>query len=212
METKHYWYLKYFFCRSELKRNHSFTFFFFFGTFQAPHLTFSRQVNPLTQRTQRLTPLVPTTHPLARTIIPIPTAIPAEENSVLTEPRTAATNGFHPAWFPHPVWPTVGALTHAPPTPPRPIGFEAQCLLSKTNVRTTTTSYLTDYPTADWASNPYASPIPTNVTPVGQKRKHPYTTFLPSPEPSPEGPYIGQHSQGIGGHYIDSWPKRKKKN
>ncbi|KAG8234443.1 hypothetical protein J437_LFUL014189 [Ladona fulva] len=48
------------------------------------------------------------------------------------------------------------------------------------------------------------------VTPIGHKRK--YDHILPSPEPSPEGNYIGQHSQGIGGHYADSYFKRKKKN
>ncbi|KAJ9583474.1 hypothetical protein L9F63_022182 [Diploptera punctata] len=48
------------------------------------------------------------------------------------------------------------------------------------------------------------------VTPIGQKRK--YNRLLPSPEPSPEGNYIGQHSQGLGGHYADSYFKRKKKN
>lgn len=53
-----------------------------------------------------------------------------------------------------------------------------------------------------------ASPPPPQLsTPIGQKRR-----FLPSPEPSPEGNYIGQHSQGIGGHYADSYFKRKKKN
>lgn len=41
----------------------------------------------------------------------------------------------------------------------------------------------------------------------GQKRGIP-----PSPEVSPEGMYIGQHSQGIGGHYADSYLKRNKKN
>ncbi|XP_021933199.1 ribonucleoprotein PTB-binding 1-like isoform X4 [Zootermopsis nevadensis] len=48
------------------------------------------------------------------------------------------------------------------------------------------------------------------ITPIGQKRK--YNRLLPSPEPSPEGNYIGQHSQGLGGHYADSYFKRKKKN
>ncbi|XP_050403218.1 ribonucleoprotein PTB-binding 2 isoform X2 [Patella vulgata] len=45
-------------------------------------------------------------------------------------------------------------------------------------------------------------------TPVGQKRS--YSQLLPAPEPSPEGSYIGQHSQGLGGHYADSYSKRIK--
>lgn len=39
-------------------------------------------------------------------------------------------------------------------------------------------------------------------TPRGQKRT--CHELLPSPEPSPKGSYVGQHSQGIGGHYMDS--------
>lgn len=46
------------------------------------------------------------------------------------------------------------------------------------------------------------------ATPQGQKRK--YHHLLPSPEPSPENDFIGQHSQGLGGHYADSYLKRKR--
>uniref|UniRef100_A0A8C4XFC2 Ribonucleoprotein PTB-binding 1 n=1 Tax=Erpetoichthys calabaricus TaxID=27687 RepID=A0A8C4XFC2_ERPCA len=42
----------------------------------------------------------------------------------------------------------------------------------------------------------------------GQKRV--FSHLIPSPEPSPEGGYIGQHSQGLGGHYADSYLKRKR--
>ena len=45
-------------------------------------------------------------------------------------------------------------------------------------------------------------------TPVGTKRG--MLHLLPSPEDSPEGSYIGQHSQGIGGHYAESYLKRRK--
>ncbi|ESN93046.1 hypothetical protein HELRODRAFT_189665 [Helobdella robusta] len=34
--------------------------------------------------------------------------------------------------------------------------------------------------------------------------------FLQSPEPSPDGSYVGQHSQGLGGHYEESIIKKKK--
>ena len=48
------------------------------------------------------------------------------------------------------------------------------------------------------------------TTPPNLKRKLP---IPPSPEASPEGPYIGQHSQGIGGHYADSyWRHKRAKN
>ncbi|XP_078387430.1 ribonucleoprotein PTB-binding 1 [Cetorhinus maximus] len=43
---------------------------------------------------------------------------------------------------------------------------------------------------------------------VGHKRGASH--LIPSPEPSPEGGYIGQHSQGLGGHYADSYMKRKR--
>lgn len=47
-------------------------------------------------------------------------------------------------------------------------------------------------------------------TPQGQKRNS--DQFVPSPEPSPEGDYIGQHSQGLGGHYADTYAKRQRLN
>lgn len=64
--------------------------------------------------------------------------------------------------------------------------------------------------TTDWQPSTVANGIPSQPsTPIiahaGQKRK-----LLPSPEKSPEGSYIGQHSQGIGGHYADSYFKKKK--
>ncbi|XP_051631944.1 ribonucleoprotein PTB-binding 1 [Manacus candei] len=46
------------------------------------------------------------------------------------------------------------------------------------------------------------------AAPGGHKR--PFSHLLPSPEPSPEGCYVGQHSQGLGGHYADSHLKRKR--
>lgn len=44
--------------------------------------------------------------------------------------------------------------------------------------------------------------------PQGLKRR---LAIPPSPEPSPEGPYVGQHSQGIGGHYASSYLTKKAK-
>ncbi|XP_033029758.1 ribonucleoprotein PTB-binding 1 [Lacerta agilis] len=46
-------------------------------------------------------------------------------------------------------------------------------------------------------------------TPVGGQKRA-FSHLLPSPEPSPEGSYVGQHSQGLGGHYADSYMKRKR--
>ncbi|XP_069737696.1 ribonucleoprotein PTB-binding 1 [Phaenicophaeus curvirostris] len=44
----------------------------------------------------------------------------------------------------------------------------------------------------------------------GGGHKRAFSHLLPSPEPSPEGCYVGQHSQGLGGHYADSYLKRKR--
>ncbi|NXN94956.1 RAVR1 protein, partial [Rhinopomastus cyanomelas] len=44
----------------------------------------------------------------------------------------------------------------------------------------------------------------------GGAHKRSFSQLLPSPEPSPEGCYVGQHSQGLGGHYADSYLKRKR--
>jgi hypothetical protein len=47
------------------------------------------------------------------------------------------------------------------------------------------------------------------ITPIGHKRKA-KSHLLPAPEASPEGIYVGQHSQGLGGHYADSYTKKRK--
>lgn len=53
------------------------------------------------------------------------------------------------------------------------------------------------------------SVLPLPQTPVGG-HKRVFSRLIPSPEPSPEGAYVGQHSQGLGGHYADSYLKRKR--
>ncbi|XP_068435472.1 ribonucleoprotein PTB-binding 1 isoform X2 [Clinocottus analis] len=54
-------------------------------------------------------------------------------------------------------------------------------------------------------------PSPGNAakTPIGSHKRL-FNRLIPSPEPSPEGGYVGQHSQGLGGHYADSYLKRKR--
>ncbi|XP_068606307.1 ribonucleoprotein PTB-binding 1 [Brachionichthys hirsutus] len=61
-------------------------------------------------------------------------------------------------------------------------------------------SHTADYPPGLW-----------NVmkTPIGG-HKRVFSHLIPSPEPSPVGGYVGQHSQGLGGHYADSYLKRKR--
>jgi len=69
-------------------------------------------------------------------------------------------------------------------------------------------------PMTQAAGIPIAPPTPTSSfnlatsTPQAIKRK---ASIPPSPEDSPGGrPYIGQHSQGLGGHYADSYWYRKR--
>ncbi|KAJ8251324.1 hypothetical protein GJAV_G00220110 [Gymnothorax javanicus] len=60
------------------------------------------------------------------------------------------------------------------------------------------------------ASSLFSSAPGTAVkTPVGGQKRL-FSRLIPSPEPSPEGGYVGQHSQGLGGHYADSYMKRKR--
>ncbi|XP_068034985.1 ribonucleoprotein PTB-binding 1 isoform X2 [Anomalospiza imberbis] len=54
-----------------------------------------------------------------------------------------------------------------------------------------------------------APPASRPKTPLGGHKRG-FSHLLPSPEPSPEGSYVGQHSQGLGGHYADSYLKRKR--
>lgn len=69
--------------------------------------------------------------------------------------------------------------------------------------------YLTPTKTMGPPLHPAMGPAGGFITPVGQKRKSNH--ILPSPEPSPENGYVGQHSQGLGGHYADSYLVKKLK-
>ncbi|XP_031431454.1 ribonucleoprotein PTB-binding 1 isoform X2 [Clupea harengus] len=54
-----------------------------------------------------------------------------------------------------------------------------------------------------------ATPGSEMKTPIGGHKRL-FSRLIPEPEPSPEGGYVGQHSQGLGGHYADSYLKRKR--
>ncbi|KAJ8345599.1 hypothetical protein SKAU_G00297920 [Synaphobranchus kaupii] len=65
-------------------------------------------------------------------------------------------------------------------------------------------------PPMSQSSSLYSSAPGTAVkTPVGGQKRL-FSRLIPSPEPSPEGGYVGQHSQGLGGNYADSYMKRKR--
>jgi hypothetical protein len=63
--------------------------------------------------------------------------------------------------------------------------------------------------------HPQQAPIGTSAgavygTPPSHSLKR-KISIPPTPEQSPEGPYIGQHSQGLGGHYASSYMSKKAK-
>ncbi|XP_075218057.1 ribonucleoprotein PTB-binding 1-like isoform X2 [Lycorma delicatula] len=113
--------------------------------------------------------------------------------SLLTSPIPMAVPPKPPIFPAATAWASPTFLPSPPPPPHQPIfsPFESPGLIWS-QAATQLIAY------------PQPNPI---MTPIGQKRR-----LLPSPEPSPEGNYIGQHSQGIGGHYADSFFKRKKKH
>ncbi|ESP02444.1 hypothetical protein LOTGIDRAFT_172000 [Lottia gigantea] len=90
-----------------------------------------------------------------------------------------------------------------------------QSLMSRTSMSTSSSldgisHFQNDYGSSvDYSNRNYTKNPPSLMaTPVGQKRS--FSQLLPAPEQSPEGTYVGQHSQGIGGHYADSYSKRMK--
>ncbi|RZF42053.1 hypothetical protein LSTR_LSTR006646 [Laodelphax striatellus] len=126
-----------------------------------------------------------------------PTAIP---RSVIRSPLPMPNQAmFPPGWAPPPPPPPPGFL---PPSPPQPLfpPFGGPGIIWSQPPAT----LITTAPPTNSGMTPIGQN--TGITPIGQKRR-----LLPEPEPTPEGDYVGQHSQGIGGHYADSF-KRKKKN
>ena len=98
----------------------------------------------------------------------------------------------------------------AAPAPPPPAASAPSVAAVTSPIVAATNPYAAFMsPTASSTSSSFYTP-PSSHPSSGTKRKLP---IPPSPEASPDGPYIGQHSQGIGGHYADSyWRKRAKYN
>lgn len=123
---------------------------------------------------------------------------------------------FDPQWL-HPLLTSTLSIPNPPPPPPMNFldmkaSFPGWSTPPPSLLPTSTQSmpHFNPQPGAPaWTSPPPPLPVTSSVlsTPIGQKRPLPI-----SPESSPEGNYIGQHSQGLGGHYADSYFKRKKSN
>lgn len=140
--------------------------------------------------------------------LPIPSAQPNFANFAQRPPFMPT-----PRFMPPP--PPPQAFTAMPPPPPGPIINTQQIL---TNMAEIQQQHLIPQPFylngVIVSSSPTSSSTSsTSSTPPSNRIGKRKLTIPPSPEQSPEGPYIGQHSQGIGGHYADSyWKKRAKFN
>lgn len=154
-----------------------------------PAPPFSYPLNPIASAvdpTWAIASSAPQPHHLPRSLLtsPIPVPVAPKPVNYLEVKPPPPTTLFPAAW-----------ATTFLPSPPAP-----QPLFSPFSAP----GLIWPQPSTPIIASPQGNPL---MTPIGQKRR-----LLPSPEPSPEGNYIGQHSQGIGGHYADSYFKRKKKN
>ncbi|XP_041942437.1 ribonucleoprotein PTB-binding 1 isoform X3 [Alosa sapidissima] len=95
---------------------------------------------------------------------------------------------------------------HYPPSPPRNSFFSFG---APGSTPSTQLNKAVGMPPVSHSSLYSAAPGSEMKTPVGGQKRL-FSRLIPSPEPSPEGGYVGQHSQGLGGHYADSYLKRNR--
>ncbi|KAL1278543.1 hypothetical protein QQF64_025216 [Cirrhinus molitorella] len=100
----------------------------------------------------------------------------------------------------------AGSLFSYPPSPPQSSYFSFG---AHTNIPSTQLNKAVGMPPVTHSSLFSAAPGAGMKTPIGGQKRL-FSRLIPSPEPSPEGGYVGQHSQGLGGHYADSYLKRKR--
>ncbi|XP_067276817.1 ribonucleoprotein PTB-binding 1 [Pseudorasbora parva] len=99
----------------------------------------------------------------------------------------------------------TGSPFSYPPSPPQSyFSFGAH-----TSIPSTQLNKAVGMPPVTHSSLFPAAPGAGMKTPIGGQKRL-FSRLIPSPEPSPEGGYVGQHSQGLGGHYADSYLKRKR--
>lgn len=121
--------------------------------------------------------------------------------SLLSTPANKSSSSPHPLLSTPPgVSPVTDSRRQASLLGNKPRGGSSGVLLPHTAKQA-------DYPPSLLGDKPFGA-LGLLKTPVGQKRS--YSHLLPAPEPSPETEYIGQHSQGIGGHYADSYSSNKR--
>ncbi|NP_001296569.1 ribonucleoprotein PTB-binding 1 isoform 1 [Danio rerio] len=100
----------------------------------------------------------------------------------------------------------AGSLFSYPPSPPQSSYFSFG---AHSNIPSTQLNKAVGMPPVTHPSLFSAAPGAGMKTPIGGQKRL-FSRLIPSPEPSPEGGYVGQHSQGLGGHYADSYLKRKR--
>ncbi|XP_052407404.1 ribonucleoprotein PTB-binding 1 [Carassius gibelio] len=100
----------------------------------------------------------------------------------------------------------AGSPFSYPPSPPQSSYFSFG---AHTSIPSAQLNKAVGMPPVTHSSLFSAAPGAGMKTPVGGQKRL-FSRLIPSPEPSPEGGYVGQHSQGLGGHYADSYLKRKR--
>ncbi|XP_041913230.1 LOW QUALITY PROTEIN: ribonucleoprotein PTB-binding 2 [Alosa sapidissima] len=113
----------------------------------------------------------------------------AKESDVVKASLGAGLNGSAQTMLPAAVLPAYSALPMMPGFISAPHATPIPVTLPQTAAATT----------ADWNQYYYAQAR-------GQKREYPQ---LPVPEVASDGPYVGQHSQGLGGQYADYFKKKR---
>ncbi|XP_034566475.1 ribonucleoprotein PTB-binding 1 isoform X2 [Notolabrus celidotus] len=96
-----------------------------------------------------------------------------------------------------------------PPSPPMSYFSSGPEASSSSSFPATQLNRAVGMPPVSHSANYPPGLVNTVKTPIGS-HKRVFSRLIPSPEPSPEGSYVGQHSQGLGGHYADSYLKRKR--
>lgn len=113
----------------------------------------------------------------------------AKDPDVVKASLGAGLNGSAQTVLPAAVLPAYSALPIMPGFISAPHAAPMPATLPQTPAATTT----------DWNQYYYAQTR-------GQKREYPQ---LPVPEVASDGPYVGQHSQGLGGQYADYFKKKR---
>lgn len=179
------------------------------------------QPPPISQAVLQRAPLYQTSEPLMPVLLRAPESInserflaPPPQYQLISSRPSPRTNVHgsnsvihwseqHPQTAPSPALIPSPAILPQPTAPIQPHLYSSAVYLPTVGSSVTAAPPVMESSLTGFSSPRFTTP------PTGKKRKS--NQFLPSPEPSPENGYIGQHSQGIGGHYLDSYILKKVK-